>query len=38
VWPNDLRVKHCEPGPITPEVAGWIKHEQIKFAKRRAAA
>ena len=38
VWPNDPRVKHCEPGPITPEVAGWIKHEQIKFAKRRAAA
>jgi len=38
VWPNDPRVKYAEPGEITPEVRGWIKHSQIKWAKRRAAA
>jgi len=38
VWPNDPRVKHCEPGPVTPEVSGWIKHEQIKWAKSKGRA
>ena len=38
VWPNDPRVKHVEPGPITPEVAGWIKSSLIRFAKARKAA
>lgn len=38
VWPNDPRVKHVEPGPITPEVHGWIKSSLIRFAKARQAA
>lgn len=37
-WPRDPRVRHTEPGPITEEVRGWVTHQNIKRAKRRAAA
>lgn len=35
VWPNKVNPKL---GRISPEVMGFIKHSQIKHAKRRAAA
>jgi len=38
VWPNDPRVKHCSPGPITPEVNGWIQYQRIRHAKSRRSA
>jgi hypothetical protein len=40
VWPNDPRLKHEPAGPITLEVANWIRSQQIRYAKakQRAAA
>ncbi len=38
VWPNDPRVHHVEPGPVTPEIVSWIKSRQIAYAKARRVA
>lgn len=38
VWPNDKRIKHVSPRPAGPDTLGWIKHRQIKRAKRKEAA
>jgi superfamily II DNA or RNA helicase len=37
VWPNDPRVRQARMCPVSPELAGWIKHRQIAWAKRRQA-
>jgi superfamily II DNA or RNA helicase len=37
VWPNDARVKDVPPQPYSEEVRRWLKSQQIRYAKRRAA-
>jgi superfamily II DNA or RNA helicase len=38
VWPNDPRVKHQPAGPISLDVANWIRSQQIRYAKAKRAA
>ncbi|MGN6094479.1 MAG: DEAD/DEAH box helicase, partial [Luteibacter jiangsuensis] len=38
VWPNDPRLRDVQAGPITLEVANWVRSQQIRFAKSRKAA
>lgn len=38
VWPNDPRLKGDEIGPVSPEVQGWVRSQQIRYAKARATA
>lgn len=38
VWPNDARLKHVPPGPISIDVSNWIRSQQIRFAKAKKAA
>lgn len=38
VWPNDPRVSNARPAEyVSPAVAAWIRAQNIRFAKRRAA-
>ena len=38
VWPNDPRVKSIAPGPLSPELARWVRSQAIRWSKRRKAA
>lgn len=38
VWPNDPRVKNAPAVPYEADLANWLKFQQIRWAKRRAAA
>lgn len=38
VWPNDKRVKMAPSKPVTPEVASWLKSQQIRYAKGKGKA
>ncbi len=38
VWPNDPRVKHAPATAPSQDVTGFVKHLQIRNAKRREAA
>jgi hypothetical protein len=38
VAPWDKRVKDAPPRSVTKNVANWIRHQQIRFAKSRKAA
>lgn len=35
VWPNDARLRDVQPGPITADVANWIRHQRIRAAKAK---
>lgn len=38
VWPNDPRVKNAAPRHYSPEVANWIRSQNIRWAKSRKSA
>ena len=35
VWPNDERVRGASPAPPSPDVVGWIKSQNIRWANRK---